>query len=114
MPREIKFRAFDKDKNEWFGKPFSLREAMALTWLHTSPTVNLIFMQYTGLKDKNGKGIYEGDIVRQTSLLQSRRTTIDVIEWERDGFVMLNGGRIGRENRLEVIGNIYENPELLT
>lgn len=67
-----------------------------------------IVMQYTGLHDKNGKEIYEGDIV-DTPYDKS------YIRWERGGFVFANDGNDGLfcMDESEVIGNIYENPELL-
>ena len=74
-----------------------------------------ILMQYTGLKDKNGKEIYEGDIVQETGGLPCE------VYWrdEAAGFEfvyvgnswMPNVDAVGRW--FEVIGNIYENPELL-
>ena len=70
--------------------------------------------QCTGLKDKNGKLIYEGDILQQPQLPHKV-----VCEWYKDGF-WLNGFMNGAKRELrnmhnwyEVIGNIYENPELL-
>jgi uncharacterized phage protein (TIGR01671 family) len=80
-----------------------------------------IVQWYTGLPDKNGKEIFEGDIVKRTC---------DLIGAEHDGFIgvvkfvcaafLLEAfdGKDGRDlwddvQELEVIGNIYENPELL-
>ncbi len=73
---------------------------------------NAEFMQCTGLKDKNGKLIYEGDVVKNG--LHN-----NLVEWFKGGF-WLNGFINGAKwnihqchQILEVIGNIYENPELL-
>mgnify|MGYP001233689767 FL=1 len=76
-----------------------------------------ILMQYTGLKDKNGKEIYEGDIIRESD--GDGGYIYAKVVYYKDGFM---GKEKGFEpeypisdfkNETEVIGNIYENPELL-
>lgn len=75
-------------------------------------------LQCTGLKDKNGKLIYEGDIVKDISLNLTFK-----VGYKKCAFYLENEEHIGyfhelataySEKRVEVIGNIYENPELLT
>jgi len=76
----------------------------------------VIIVRYTGLKDKNGKKIYEGDIVRY-----SDRYTA-VVVWKHAGFELdfiekteslITWYYLPNGDVLEVLGNIYENPELI-
>lgn len=115
--REIKFRVWHKIVKQmyndgWHGK--CVGEAGTNTTndhLKFLQNHDMELMQYTGLKDKNGTEIYEGDIVDQLDLHQignrenPRKQT--VIE-----FNPTSGYDIWPHD-IEVIGNIYENPELL-
>lgn len=122
MSREIKFRA-------WFqGKMIDLQIITPLALADDIPGLfipfkdDCILMQYTGRKDKHGKEIYEGDVI--TCEIYEREDYDDYyskkpieVHWSDNatGFWPLNKGsqwRSGCEN-IEVIGNIYENPELI-
>ena len=82
-----------------------------------------ILMQYTGLKDKNGKEIFEGDIVSfddctSTESGYCERGCIGVVEWCNETVSFEVSNRLSAESyevldECVVIGNIYENPELL-
>ena len=118
--REIKFRAwisnkfyywgFIKDNN---GVYFAAPAAVSSEPLDNKE-IEKRSQQYTGLKDKNGKEIYEGDIGLFDCAGGKIKSTIVwnnfVARFERDDIPYLAGGI---EGLCEVIGNIYENPELL-
>ncbi|MEK4968586.1 YopX family protein [Cytobacillus sp. FSL R7-0696] len=109
--REIKFRAWDKSRKEkeyinnmyWF-------EENGVDDINNN--VFLDFMQYTGLKDKNGKEIYEGDILAYKGL-DGRNLNL-VVKWsERDATFLFGGVRTDYAITGEVVGDIYENPDLI-
>lgn len=113
--REIKFRAWDNTKQEW---TLNIMECIssrcADIWLEPAlKSHEVIIEQYTGLKDKNGKEIYEGDILKfEDSVFE--------IGWlnkgARFGFYPVKNCNFGMGfslSRSDVIGNIHENPELI-
>lgn len=113
--REIKFRIWNKKKNEWHLRDINLLgETIVLGEILLSEKDepmklidmnDLIVMQFTGLKDKNGKEIYEGDIYQ--TFIEGNRP-IFIVEFINGGFSVA-----GLLEDIEVIGNIYENPDLL-
>ena len=77
----------------------------------------LTLMQSTGLKDKNGKEIFEGDIVKMAKDVYSEPTYYEVVR-HRGGAYRLESKQHGcelwlRHTDCEPVGNVYENPELL-
>jgi hypothetical protein len=74
-----------------------------------------VLLQYTGLKDKNGKEIYEGDICRIDWQDERFKKQIGVVKWDsvKGGFDFGPGSASEVVWSHEVIGNIYEHPELL-
>lgn len=118
--REIKFRAWYKKGKRWLHSYEKLGgcdiygETIILgSWLNEVSIKDLnkvVVMQYTGLKDKNGKEIYEGDVI--TDMQGDKREVV----FEDGGFWVKypDGGRyMPVQERREVVGNIYSNPELL-
>lgn len=123
--REIKFRVWDTYNKEMLdvqeldyadsynGQPM-IRTTMYNDYFDTE---EMILMQYTGLKDKNGKEIYEGDIVEIIRPCILERGEVKFINGcfaikSKDTLLMLYQCEINNF-KLKVIGNIYENPELL-
>ena len=72
-----------------------------------------IIMQYTGLKDKNGKEIYEGDVLTHESLPVTEIVKWKEQIWTEEGFMTGFGEWWGTADQYEIIGNIHENPELV-
>ena len=116
--REIKFRAWDKE-NKKMMKVSSLHLENKEISVKENETFHLFrmqdLMQYTGLKDKNGKEIYEGDIVVLNNI---ENDNMCIVRYEHSSY-RLEGWSLREdlsnvEDRfLEVVGNIYENKNLL-
>lgn len=133
--RDIKFRAWVKNEKKMFypsveesfeidafsGKIIGINaKSSASLTLSAAEIENLIPCEYIGLKDKNEKEIYEGDICKGSGFYDEEATQIGVIEFLSGGFRCKNinqktirGGEMYLRYDIEVIGNIYENPELL-
>lgn len=144
--REIKFRAWNETKNEWYYQDDLIITSYGIfegyhTLSENKPIKSPLLMQYTGLTDKNGREIYESDIVRiweETEHIPNRDSGGGIIEYDqREGYSQLGivefknawftyetkkhlKGRVENiyapldfTNNLEVVGNIYENKELI-
>lgn len=133
MNREIKYRAWLKEENKMVNVETIDFTDRSIQYLEKNEIIDayllrrMIFddvelMQYTGIKDKNGKEIYEGDILKYKFLYDRRLkhvTLVKFVETEASfGIKDAYGNeiplfRITANNYFEVIGNIYENEELL-
>lgn len=119
--REIKFRCWN---GEQMVSPDYIDRSGIAYWKENSiPTCDGNLMQYTGLKDKNGKEIYEGDILHSTSWGATSRTInpYHVVVWGECGWkaqgyngTMKVNPDLNVKYDFEIIGNIYEHPHLLT
>ena len=139
MNRPIKFRAWEK-----WEKRMLYRGVFDINWYATEKNdengchtvrgikpedkTELELMQFTGLLDKNGKEIYEGDIILHTNE-EADKSPSQILwntyegQWQTENIHAQRGGQIAdsewydwdtsKIDNIEVIGNIYENPELL-
>lgn len=134
MEREIKFRAWDVKRNKMihFSNPqicseynqlaFTVEEEEEKEYLGCLPDNKIEIMQFTGLKDRNGKEIFEGDILKDNMKFEnSDEHPLVLVEWRDNDvafiFKGINGGcyiiPTGYVQDFEIIGNKFQNPELL-
>lgn len=142
--REIKFRAWNRETSKWMfgGKALTLRAISGIGRSYFDEST--IWVQFTGLKDKNGKEIYEGDFLQlfelQNNSVNDHHRCFGIVRFGKygcecneyagehygfylDGFSEYKrvSGKVDRCYKefpltdcldYEIIGNIYENPEL--
>ena len=131
--RELKFRVWCPTSKHFSTIPWLSCDGLQLKWIHTGNEETLtdirfdeyVIQQYTGLKDKNGKEIYEGDIVTHTSINGKDYKAEIVFSPTLAAFVLDTSGRhllddkygdyyeLHKDHSYEIIGNVFENSELL-
>ena len=125
--REILFRGKQTDNGTWtYGYLFCIWEKTYLCWGTTNNVPNMkevlpeTVCQFTGLHDKKGRKIFEGDILG--GFLDEEypeHETVVAVEWHENMWVTRQGEflpdllELDDSDCFEVIGNIYDNPELL-
>lgn len=122
MTKELHFRAWDDKKKMWVGSVYLSLDGKLISQI--VETENIVIEQYTGLDDKYGKEIYEGDIIEvETATFEETEVSRYEVYWNED---MLDDSlRLIRgidyddcvaelsTSAVRVIGNIHENTELL-
>lgn len=120
--RETKFRAWHKKDKEMWDWKYLLKTMVGGTRQNAFSRDDLELMQFTGLRDKNGKEIYEGDILAMPYGGHPARWTVGELSeyglyFQRHTIKPYQSPYPYRDlrhfDKAEVIGNIYENPELL-
>lgn len=128
MSREIKFRIWrapdEYTKVSWMESWDSLLN-YSMSDIFQLDNPDDVLEQFTGLKDRNGKDIYEGDILAWHSNIYRKQDWIGLVKYRGAGFVVQESSRSFSTpdwletacnkdaNIIEVVGNIHENPELL-
>ncbi len=136
MSREIKFRVWSKtlgkyrqldetSNDQGLGMLFEVKKGIGSNVTSICYSIGDVLEQFTGLKDRNGKDIYEGDILAWHSNIYRKQDWIGLVKYRGAGFVVQESSRSFSTpewldcacrkdaNIIEAIGNIHENTELL-
>ncbi|MCR6854679.1 YopX family protein [Paenibacillus jamilae] len=138
--REIKFRAFDKVAEKIYDVGYidfanevvqvAMNKGGICYGTYVRRLKDVVLLQYTGLKDKNGNDIYIGDLVRWTrviytdcsrEVIESTEVIEGNIDWLYSTLILkteefsrlLSPHLVEDQNEFEVIGNGYDNPKIL-
>ena len=125
-----RYRAWDTTNKEMFKDTFSITESGQVVVVEQEDVMcppdyvfvdNLVIMQSTGIKDKNGKEVFEGDVVRQvrTQPTTENEVIIGVVTMLEGAWLIMNdceqlaSDLWSETDENEIIGNIYENKDIL-
>lgn len=126
MNRTIKFRVYNKNQNKWEHGPHErpdmdgvnlFGETILFGEFMRAPLEELqycVALQYTGLKDKNGREIFEGDILLiSDQYAECPENTLAPVQYKDGAFWWNSELLLEAHDYGEIIGNIFDNPELL-
>jgi len=120
--REIKFRAWNKTNKIMYNVEKMVWANYGLCGVYVIDIDNkqlwfwiteIDILQFTGLKDKNGKEIYEGDVLSNIKFKDGSGYETQQEVYFENGCFGIGMGELFRVKECEVIGNIYKNPELM-
>lgn len=119
MNREIKFRGKSINSGKWV---YAILHGFGMDWFDEC-VIESSIGQFTGLHDKNGKEIYEGDILR---IYDGKEYFNIIVKWSKEAMAFMAcycddnqfplswfSNLLSNQYEIEVIGNIYDNKELL-
>ena len=120
----MKYRLWCKNKNEWEKDSWVILPNGNLMWVEYRNLVGGVYMKNhvlvrsTGFKDIEGKEIYEGDIIRYWDNFDERYK-LAIIKFDKGSFIITNDrinwniGLTNKDDKIKIVGNIYENKDLI-